>query len=94
MIRELTKEEIAMVSGGDAAITRKPGYNSWGESIPGAEQHFKSVFAEATYRSWANQMLNRCGGAVPLMVFNGLSAGAMHLVADSAGRIVNRFYGG
>jgi hypothetical protein len=34
-MRELTMMECNVVSGGDAAATRPPGSNSWGESTGG-----------------------------------------------------------
>lgn len=33
-MRELTDEEVRMVRGGDAAATRQPGQNAWGEGAP------------------------------------------------------------
>jgi hypothetical protein len=36
-IIELNHEEILAVSGGDAAATRSPGQNSWGESPESSE---------------------------------------------------------
>jgi hypothetical protein len=37
-MRELTMMECNVVSGGDAAATRPPGSNSWGEPYPTKEQ--------------------------------------------------------
>ncbi|WP_343633478.1 hypothetical protein [Roseateles sp.] len=49
---ELEPHEIEMVSGGDAAATRSPGTNSWGEIIDQREFDGAKCRAEGFF-SWA-----------------------------------------
>ncbi|WP_416757342.1 hypothetical protein ACNI65_13910 [Roseateles sp. So40a] len=48
-IRELTEAEIEMVSGGDAAATRTPGQDAWGESNFGGYAHYQQVLWDFWY---------------------------------------------
>lgn len=59
-MQELTEEEIAMVSGGDAAATHLRGQNAWGETVPGGATHYQFTGGVASYYASANRQRDLC----------------------------------